>query len=85
MDNKKNYEFLMESLKTEQMTRNTGMELGILESYGHIGCISRVLRCHFFWIIECTIRKSNMATDIPPLDDFPDKKQHLLRIFTCHV
>lgn len=61
------------------------MELGILESYGHIGCISRVLRCHFFWIIEYTIRKSNMATDIPPLDDFPDKKQHLLRMFTCHV
>ena len=48
MDNKKNYEFLMESLKTEQMTRNTGMELGLLESYGHIGCISRVLRCLFF-------------------------------------
>ena len=48
MDNKKKYEFLMESLKTEQMTTNTGMELGILESYGHIGCISRVLRCHFF-------------------------------------
>ena len=33
MDNKKNYEFLMESLKTEQMTTNTGMELGILKSY----------------------------------------------------